>query len=136
MSGHVKTSPGPQNPLRPQRDKRIGDLQALTVLCLEFAPGMVKAFLYPRPGYVPEVPTSTPGPIVLQAFCPPPFQEAGQEKLNLLCPVRAQDTYVHRAAPWRKAGQLLICCGLSKKGVLATKQTMSSWVVQIISLAL
>ncbi len=37
--------------------KRIGDLQALPVAtsCLEFAPGMVKAFLHPRPGYVPKV---------------------------------------------------------------------------------
>ncbi len=36
---------------------RIGDLQALSVapLCLEFAPGMVKAFLHPRPCYVPKV---------------------------------------------------------------------------------
>ncbi len=83
---------GPKKPLRLQRDKRIGDLQALRVLCREFAPGMVKAFLYLRPGYVHEVPKSTLGPIVLQAFCPPPFQEACQEKLNLLYPVRAQDT--------------------------------------------
>ncbi len=32
--------------------KRIGDLQALSVApsCLEFAPGMVKAFIHPRPG--------------------------------------------------------------------------------------
>lgn len=35
--------------------KRIGDLQALSVSPsrLKFAPGMVKAFLHPRPGYVP-----------------------------------------------------------------------------------
>ncbi len=40
--------------------KRIGDLQALSVApsCLEFAPGMVKAFLHPRPGYVPKVPAN------------------------------------------------------------------------------
>ncbi len=92
-------------------------------------------FLYPRPGYVPQVPTSTPAPIVLQAFCPPPFQEAGQEKLNLLCPVRALDTYVHRAAPWHKADQLFVCFGPPKKGCPATKQTISRWVVETISLA-
>ncbi|KAI2664153.1 hypothetical protein H4Q32_002288 [Labeo rohita] len=35
--------------------KSVGDLQALFVVPshLDFAPGMAKAFLYPRPGYVP-----------------------------------------------------------------------------------
>jgi len=71
--------------------KRVGDLQALSVspLCLEFAPGMVKAFLHPRPGYVLKVPTNVAQPIILQVFCPPPFQMSDQEKLNFLCPVRA-----------------------------------------------
>ncbi len=78
---------------------------------------MVRAFLYPRAGYVPKVPTSTPGLIVLQAFCPPPFQEAGQERLNLLCPVRALDAYAHRAAPWRKADQLFVCFGLPQERI-------------------
>ncbi len=37
--------------------KRVSDLQALSMahLDLEFAPGMAKAFLYPRPGYIPKV---------------------------------------------------------------------------------
>jgi len=56
---------------------------------------MVKAFLYPRPGYIPKVPTNVMGPIVLQAFCPPPFNTPDQESLNLLCPIRALDAYVH-----------------------------------------
>jgi hypothetical protein len=70
--------------------KRIEDLHALSVApsCLEFAPGMVKAFLYPRPGYIPKVPVNVGGPIVLQAFYPPPFNTPDQERLNLLCPVR------------------------------------------------
>ncbi len=69
--------------------KRVDDLQALSMapLCLDFAPGMVKAFLHPRPGYVPKVPTVVPWPIVLQAFCPPSFWELDLEKLNLVCPV-------------------------------------------------
>ncbi len=80
--------------------KRIGDLQALSVApsCLEFAPGMVKAFLHPRPDYVPKVPANVARLIMLQAFCPPPFQNADQERHNLLCPVRALDAYVHRGA--------------------------------------
>ncbi len=69
--------------------KRVGDLQALSMapLCLEFAPGMVRAFLYPRLEYVPKVPSVIPKPVILQAFCPPPFQDADQEKLNCVCPV-------------------------------------------------
>ncbi len=37
--------------------KRAADLQALSVSepCTEFAPGLVKAFLSLRPGYVPKV---------------------------------------------------------------------------------
>ncbi len=37
--------------------KKVSDLQALSMahLDLEFAPGMAKAFLYPRPGYIPKV---------------------------------------------------------------------------------
>ncbi len=64
--------------------KRVGDLQALSVApsCLEFAPGMARAFLYPRPGYVPKVPSVVPQPVILQAFCPTPFRDSDQEKLN------------------------------------------------------
>ncbi len=54
--------------------KRVGDLQALSVCesCTEFAPGLVKAFLRPRPGYVPKVISSSflSQVVVLQAFSP------------------------------------------------------------------
>ncbi len=54
--------------------KRVGDPQALSVApsFLDFAPGLAKAFLYPRAEYVPKVPSSVPRPVVLQAFCPAP----------------------------------------------------------------
>ncbi len=57
-------------------------------------------------------------PPVLQAFSPPPFREHDQQKLNCMCPVRALDAYVHRAAMWRKADQLLACFGPPKEVVL------------------
>ncbi len=41
----------------------------------------------------------------------------------------------HRAALWRKADQLFVCFGPPKKGSPATKQTLSRWVVEAISLA-
>ncbi|KAI2647353.1 ORF V: Enzymatic polyprotein [Labeo rohita] len=116
------------------RPPRVGDLQALSVApsFLDFAPGLSKAFLYPKTGYVPKVPSSTPRPVVLQAFCPPPFRDADQQKLNCMCPVRALDAYVHRAARWRKSDQLFVCYGPPKRGLPASKQTLSRWVVDAI----
>ncbi len=69
--------------------KRVGDLQAFSVSpsYLDFAPDLVKAFLFPGAGYVPKVPFSTPQPIVLNAFCPLPFREPDQKRLNCMCPV-------------------------------------------------
>ncbi|KAL0165934.1 hypothetical protein M9458_037778, partial [Cirrhinus mrigala] len=114
--------------------KRVGDLQALSVApsFLDFAPGLSKAFLYPRSGYVPKVPSSTPRPVVLQAFCPPPFRDPDQQKLNCMCPVRPLDTYVHRVARWRKSDQLFVCYGPPKRGLPASKQTLSHWIVDAI----
>ncbi len=99
--------------------KRVGDLQALSVApsYLDFAPGLAKAFLYPRAGYTPKVPTTAPRPVVLQAFHPPPFRDSDQAKLNCMCPVRALDTYVHRATQWRRSDQLLVCVGPPRRGL-------------------
>jgi len=72
---------------------------------------------------------------VLQAFYPPPFNTPDQERLNLLCPVRALDAYVHRAALWRNFEQLFVCFGSLKKESPASKQVMSKWIVEAISLA-
>lgn len=64
-----------------KKKKRVGDLQALSVAssCLEIAPDMVKAFLHLRPGYVQRVPINVALSVILQAFCPPPFQTVDQE---------------------------------------------------------
>ncbi len=114
--------------------KRVGDLQALSVApsFLDFAPSLAKAFLYPRAGYVPKVPSSVPRPVVLQAFCPPPSREPDQKRLNCMCPVLALDVYFHRTALWRKTDQLLVCYGPPKKGLPASKQTLSRWIVDAI----
>lgn len=55
--------------------KRLVDLHALSIYssCLDFAPSKVNAFLHPRPGYVPKVPTNVAEHIILQTFCPPHF---------------------------------------------------------------
>ncbi len=45
------------------------------------------------------------------------------------------DAYVHRAALWRKNEQLFICFGPPNQGSPASKQRMSKWVIEAISLA-
>ncbi len=115
--------------------KRVGDLQALSVApsYLDFAPGTGESILYPRAGYTPKVPITAPRPVVLQAFHPPPFRDSDQAKLNCMCPVRALDTYVHRATQWRRSDQLLVCVGPPRRGLPATKHTISRWIVETIT---
>ncbi len=104
--------------------KRVGDLQALSVSesCTEFAPGLVKAFLRPRPGYVPKVLSTSfrSQVVVLQAFSPSPSSEG--DDLCLLCPVRALKMYVDRSSQWRQSLQLLVCFGAGRKGLALNTQ--------------
>ncbi len=90
--------------------KRVGDLQALSVseMCMDFAPGLVKVTLRPRPGYIPRfiiekvLSTSFRSQVVtLHSFHPPPFASSEDEKLHMLCPVRALKLYVDRTKVWR-----------------------------------
>ncbi len=52
-----------------------------------------------------------------------------------MCSLRVLDTYVHRAALWRRVDQLLICYGPPKRGHPASKQTLSRWIVDAITIA-
>ncbi len=64
-----------------------------------------------------------------------PFGEPDQQKLNCMCPVRALDAYVHRTALWRRVDQLLVCYGPPKRGLPASKQTLSLWIVDAINIS-
>ncbi len=116
-----------------------GDLQAFSVseTCMDFAPGLVKVTLRPRPGYIPKVlSTSFRSQVVtLHSFHPPPFASSEDERLHLLCPVRALKLYVDRSKVWRKSPQLLICFGAGRRGLATSKQRISHWVRDAISLA-
>ncbi len=119
--------------------KRVGDLQAFSVseTCMDFAPGLVKVTLQPRPGYIPKVlSTSFRSQVVtLHSFHPPPFASSEDERLHLLCPVRALKLYVDRSKVWRKSPQLLICFGAGRRGLATSKQRISHWMRDAISLA-
>ncbi len=52
-----------------------------------------------------------------------------------LCQVRALRTYVDCIAQWRGSDQLFVCFGGRNKGSAVTKQRMSHWIVEAISLA-
>ncbi len=57
------------------------------------------------------------------------------EVVETILQSRALDTYVHRAAPWRKVDQLLICYGPLKRGLPASKQALSRWIVEAINMS-
>ncbi len=122
--------------LAPTSLKRVGDLQVFSVseMCMDFAPGLVKVTLRPRPGFIPKVlSTSFRSQVVtLHSFHPPPFASSEDERLHMLCPVRALKLYVDRSEVWRKSSQLLVCFGAGRCG-LAT--SISHWVRDAISLA-
>ncbi len=119
--------------------KRVGDLQAFSVseTCMDFAPGLVKMTLRPRPGYIPKVlSTSFRSQVVtLHSFHPPPFASSEDERLYLLCPVRTLKLYVDHSKIWRKSPQLLICFGAGRRGLATSKQRISHRVRDAISLA-
>ncbi len=71
---------------------------------------------------------------MLQAFGPPPFQNAEKVRNNLLCPVQALDAFVHRAALLHKNEQYFVYFGPPNKRYPVSKQRMSKWVVEAISL--
>jgi hypothetical protein len=81
------------------------------------------------------VPSNVAQSTVLQAFHPPPHVSAEEERLHLLCPVRALRVYLERSSSWRRSDQLLVCFGSPRKGLPASKQTISNWIVQAITLA-
>ncbi len=93
--------------LAPTSLKRVEDLQALSIseMCMDFAPGLVKVTLRPRPGYVPKVlSTSFRSQVVpLHSFHPPPFASGEDERIHMLCPVQASNIYVDRFSLWRQS---------------------------------
>ncbi len=59
-------------------------MQALSIseMCMDFAPGLVKVTLLPRPGYVPKDLSTS-----FRSFHLPPFASGKDERLHMLCPV-------------------------------------------------
>ncbi len=115
--------------------KRVGDLQVLSISasCLEFGPNDCKVVLKPRHGYVPKV-LSTPFRAQVSSLLVLPITD-GEQGPNMLCPVRALRIYLERSSLFRQSEQLFLCFGDRHKGLLATKQRISRWIIDAIALA-
>ncbi len=115
--------------------KRVGDLQAFSVndSSLEFGPADSSATLRPRPGYVPKVPTTPFRDQVVNLQALPP--EEADPALALLCPVRALRQYTYRTQSFRTSEQLFVCYRGQQKGKAVSKQRMTHWIVDAITLA-
>ncbi len=82
---------------------------------------------------MPKVPT-TPfrdQVVNLQAL---PLEEA-DPALAFLCPVRALRQYTDRTQSFRTSEQLFVCYGGQQKGKAVSKQRMTHWIVDVITLA-
>ncbi|XDV42657.1 hypothetical protein PO909_011277 [Leuciscus waleckii] len=115
--------------------KRIGDLHALSVsaACMEFGPNDSKVILKPKHGYVPKS-LNTPfrAQVISLSALPVPDEE---RDASLLCPVRALRAYVSRSSVFRQTEQLFVSFSGRSKGLAASKQSLSRWIVDAIALA-
>ncbi|XDV29293.1 hypothetical protein PO909_032430 [Leuciscus waleckii] len=115
--------------------KRIGDLHALSVsaACMEFGPNDSKVILKPKHGYVPKS-LNTPfrAQVISLSALPVPDEE---KDASLLCPVRALRAYVSRSSVFRQTEQLFVSFSGRSKGLAASKQSLSRWIVDAIALA-
>ncbi|CAM4579207.1 unnamed protein product [Leuciscus chuanchicus] len=115
--------------------KRIGDLHALSVsaTCMEFGPNDSRVILKPKHGYVPKS-LNTPFRAQVISLSALPVTEGNMDESSL-CPVRALRAYVSRSSVFRQTEQLFVSFSGRSKGLAASKQTLSRWVVDAIALA-
>ncbi len=116
--------------------KRVSEIHALSVhsACLQFMSVDAGVFLKPNPAFMPKI-LKAIIPLELSAFYPPPFASSEQQNLNGLCPVRALRIYTERTREFRESDQLFVSWMKPRTGKPITKQRLSHWIVEAISLA-
>ena len=114
-------------------EKHVGELHALSVSdsCLRWNSDGLGVTLWPNSVFLPKVLSSSNlnRPIHLAQF----ITAEGEDRLKLLCPVRALRAYVAATASIRRLDQLFLCYGGSRRGWALSKQRLSHWVVDIIT---
>ncbi|XP_057206214.1 uncharacterized protein LOC130564268, partial [Triplophysa rosa] len=116
--------------------KLVSILHALSVhpSCTKFYFDGNRDFLRPNPAFMPICfPAVTCE--VIELSCPPPFSSAEDERLHALCPVRALRVYMDRTKTFRKSDQLFISWAPPHTGNPISKQRLSHWLVEAISMA-
>ncbi len=86
--------------------------------------------LRPRPGYVPKVPTTKPSGEPASAA-----PGGGRPSPGFALSVRALRHYVDRTQSFRTSDQLFVCHGGRQKGNAVSKQRITHWIVDAITLA-
>ncbi|KAI2667323.1 Signal recognition particle SEC65 subunit [Labeo rohita] len=116
--------------------KRVSEIHAFSVhsACLQFMSGDAGVVLKPNPAFMLKV-VNAINPLELIAFYPRPFASSEQQKLNTLCPVRALRIYTERTRGFRGSDQLFVSWMRPRTGKPITKQRLSHWIVEAISLA-
>lgn len=116
--------------------KRVSDIHALSVhtSCMRFSPDNLKVSLRPNPAFIPKV-VGACSQVELDAFQPPPHTSPEQQRLHRLCPVRALSAYVDRTRSFRQVDQLFVSWAKPNKGKPVSKQRLSHWIVEAISMA-
>ena len=119
--------------------KRVGDLHALSVhpSCTQFTPDGSKVTLCLNAAYLPKIiPTAYSSmTFELLSYCPPPFSSEEQRRLHSSYPVRALRTYIDHTQVVRLCDQLFVCFANPAKGKALSKQRLSHWIVEAISIA-
>lgn len=113
--------------------KRVCEIHALSVSpqCMRWGPEDSSVTLWPNPAFLPKVmsPQFINRPFSLAVFDP------ASESTRALCPIRALKRYVSVTSPWRASDQLFVCFGGRNRGAAVSKQRLSHWVTETISVA-
>lgn len=116
--------------------KRVSELHALSIseLCLRWLPDDSGVVLRPNPSFLPKVllPQFINQHIELASF---QTSSESDSSGQLLCPVRALRCYVNSTVQFRQSDQLFVCYGGARKGAPVSKQRLSNWIVETITLA-
>lgn len=90
--------------------------------------------LKPNPAFIPKV-VGVCLLVGLAAFQPPLHSTAEERRLHMLCPFHALHVYVERTRAFREADQLFVSWTKLRRGRAMTKQKLSHWTVDAITLA-
>lgn len=119
--------------------KRVGDLHALSVhpSCIQFTPDGSKVVLRPNAAYTPKVLSGAFNALSfeLPALSNTPSDSEENRKLHALCPVRALRRYIEQTRALRTSDQLFVCFANPVRGKPLSKQRLSRWIVEAISIA-